>query len=236
MTLRLAAALIAPLLVTQGTFEGKLRMRNIELSIEEQGLKESWLDLAPNAAAAREGADVDSAELQMKSNVLRIETKGEGGYGLLDFGRNVMVMVDPASRIYLEFPMPAGSAAKAPSKGAPVVKPLGRTKTMNGATVTGYEVRSADQILRAWMTKDFPGLTGTFRSFAARMGDNDDPDDAAVAALMAHGFPVLLITLTEASVRYEEMVSIERAALSADLFKVPAGFTKQTMPGPPGDP
>ena len=234
MTFRLIAALLAPLLVTQGTFEGKLRMRAIDLELEESGMKESWLDVAPNVAAAREGAEVEESELSVKDNVLRFAGKTEGaGYGLLDFTRRVMVVVDPASRIYFEVPLPAAAAPATPKPGAAVVKPLGKTRTLNGVNVTGYEVRSDDQILRAWMTKDFPGLTGAFRAFAAKMGENDDPEDAAVTELMKYGFPVLMITLTDRSVRYEEMVSIERGTQSPDLFKVPAGFTKHKLPGGP---
>jgi hypothetical protein len=235
MTFRVLAAFIAPLLITQGSFEGKLRVRSIDLTLDEPGLNESWLDVAPATAAAREDADVDEAEMQIKNNVVRVENKEDDqeGYGLMDFGRHVMVMVDPAKRKYLEFPLPTGKQAAASRAGAPVVKPLGRTKTINGVNTTGYEVRSKEQILRAWMTKDFPGLTGTFRSFAIKMEDDDDPDDAAMTELMKYGFPVLIITLTDRSVRYDETVSIERATLSADLFKVPAGFTKQTIPGGP---
>jgi hypothetical protein len=198
-------------------------------------LKESWLDVTPATAAAREGADVEVVEMQLRNNIMRLEGERDGGgWGLLDFGRHVMTMIDPKTKVYFELPLPTAEAgpAAAPA-GGPVVKPLGRTKKINGVNVTGYEVRSEDQILRAWMTTDFPGLTGTFRSFAARMGENDDPEDAAVAELMKHGFPVLMITLTDRSVRYEEMMSIERATLSPDLFKVPSGFTKQKIPGGP---
>lgn len=235
MTPRLLAALLVPLLLTQGTFEGKLRMRNIDLQLDEPGLKESWLDFDPAKAAAREDADVEEAELQVKNNVLRFENKTEGeGFALIDFGKNVMVGIDPASRKYFELPLPTGSGvAIAPRPGSSAVKPLGRTRTINGVSTTGYEVRSPDQILRAWMTKDFPGLTGTFRSFAARMRQDDDPEDAAVLELMRYGFPVLMITLTDGAVRYEELVSVERGTLSSDLFKVPAGYTKQTLPGGP---
>ena len=235
MTLRLLAALLAPLLLTQGTFEGKLRMRNIDLQLDEPGLKESWLDFDPAKAAAREDAKVEEAELQLKNNVLRIENKTDGaGWGLLDFARNVVVVVDPASRKYFELPLPANAnAAAAARPGSSAVKPLNRTRTINGVSTTGYEVRSKDQILRAWMTKDFPGLTGAFRSFAARMGDNDDPDDAAAQELMRYGFPVLMITLTDGAVRYEELVSVERGPVSAELFQVPAGYAKQTIPGGP---
>ena len=235
MTSRLLAALLAPLLLTQGTFEGRLRMRTIELQLDEPDLKESWLDFDPAKAAAREDADVEEAELQLKNNVLRFENKTEGkGYGLLDFGKNVLVVISPESHKYFEMPLPAGSgAATATRPGSAAVKPLGRTRTINGLNTTGYEVRSEDRILRAWMTKDLPGLTGTFRSFAARMGDDDDPDDAAAQELMRYGFPVLMITLTDGAVRYEELVKVEGGTLSPDLFKVPAGYSKQTFPGGP---
>lgn len=236
MLLRLAC-LTAAVLVTQApTFEGTLRMRTIEVTLEEDGLKESWLTVSPTALAAREDASVDSSGVQIKGTVMRLVNKDGGeGYALLDFGRHVMVMVDPASRAYFELPLPAGAPPAATAPGRPLVKPLGQTRKINGINVTGYEVRSSDQIIRAWMTQDFPGLTGTFRTAAARMGDHDedDPEDAARSQLMGHGFPVLMITLTDRSLKIEETVSIERTALSADLFKVPAGFTRQTLPGGP---
>jgi len=233
MTLRLIAGLIAPLLLVQGTFEGKLRMRSIDLELDEPGLTESWLDVAPATAAAREDADVDIAEMQVKNNVLRLENTEEDdkGFGLVDFGRQTMTVIDPVRKMYFEVPLPAGEQTATPPAGTYTIKPLGKTKTINGMNATGYEVRAKDQIVRAWMTKDFPGLTGVFRAFASKMRGNDDPEDAAVAELMKFGFPVLIITLTDRSVRYDETVSIERATLNADLFKVPTGFTKQSIPG-----
>ena len=242
MTVRLIAALIActlsaPLLVTQASFEGKLRMRTIELQLEEAGLKESWLEVAPATLAAREDADVEEASLQIRNNVMRVENKdGTQGFALLDLGRRMMTAVDGESRSYLEFPMPAGDqmpAAGAARPALPTVKPLGQTRTMNGVKVTGYEIRSRDQIIRAWMTQDFPGLTWTFRAAAAQGEGSDDPEAAGIAQLGRYGFPILLITLTDRSVQYEETVSIERSALSPDLFKAPAGFTKRTIPGGP---
>jgi hypothetical protein len=236
MLLRLAC-LTAAVLVTQApAFEGTLRLRTIEVTLEEDGLKESWLTVSPAALAAREDASVDSSGVQIKGTVMRLANKDGGeGYGLLDFGRHVMVMVDPASRAYFEVPLPAGAPPAAGAPGRQLVKPLGQTRKINGINVTGYEVRSSDQIIRAWMTQDFPGLSGTFRTAAAQMGDHDEGDleDAAMSHLMRHGFPVLMITLTDRSLKIEETVSIERAALSADLFKVPAGFTRQTLPGGP---
>ncbi len=235
MLLRLAC-LTAAVLVTQApAFEGTMRMRTIEISLETDGLVQRWLDVAPATLAGREDADIDEATMRIKGRVLRFENQDGGeGYGLVDFSRNLMTMVDPASRLYLEFPLPAGDGAAAAGRSRPsVVKPLGRARVMNGVNVKAYEVRLDDEIMLAWMTQDFPGLTGSFRVMTERTADADDPEDAAMTELMRHGFPVLLITLTDRSVRYEEMVSIERAALSADLFKVPAGFTRQTIPGGP---
>lgn len=230
-------ALAAALLVAQGpAFEGTMKMRTIEIPLESEGLVLRWLDVAPATLAGREDADIDEATMQVKGKVLRFASPDGGeGYGLVDFGRNVMIMVDPGSRIYMEFPMPAGGAAPAgPARQqASGVKALGRARVMNGVNVKAYEIRQNDEITLAWLTQDFPGLTGTFRSMGERMSDADDAEDAAMMELMRHGFPVLLITLTDRSVRYEEMVSIDRTPLSADLFKVPAGFTKQTLPGGP---
>lgn len=239
MTVRLiAAALVLPLLVTQGSFEGKLRLRTIEMTLEEPGLKESWLDVAPGTLAAREDVKVEESAMQVKNNVMRFDNSGgEGGYALIDFGRRVILMVMSEQRLYMEMPM--GPAAPAPQdrtpRGTSVLRALGQTKKINGINVTGYEARSPDQIIRGWVTQDFPGLTGSIRAAAAQMGDRDenDPEDVAMSQLMTKGFPVLVITLTDRSLKVEETVSIERVALSADQFKVPAGFTKQTIPGGP---
>lgn len=235
MTPRLLAVLLAPLLVTQAPFEGNVRMRTIELQLEEAGLKESWLDVAPAALAAREDVTIDSSAMQVRGTVMRMVGEEGRGYMLLDFGRHAIVMVDEESRSYFELPLPAGSPAAATTTGRQVVKPLGQTRRINGINVTGYEVRSQDQIIRAWVTKDFPGLTGALRTAGAQMGDHDadDPDDVARSQLMSLGFPVLVITLTDRSLKIEETLSIERGNLGADAFKVPAGFTRRTMPGGP---
>jgi hypothetical protein len=230
------APLAAALLFAQGpAFEGTLRMRTIEIQLETDGLVERWLDVAPATLAGREDAEIDEATMRVKGKVLRLEGKdGDQGFGLLDFGRHVMTMVDPVSRMYLEFPLPAGDGGAAPGRpAASLVKPLGRARVMNGVNVKAYEIRRQDEIILAWLTQDFPGLTGSFRGMSERMADQDDADDAAMNELMRHGFPVLVITLTDRSVRYEEMVSIDRSPLSADLFRVPAGFTKHSLPGGP---
>jgi hypothetical protein len=234
MLLRFAPFAAALLLAQGPAFEGTMRMRTIEVQLDTDGLVERWLDVVPATLAGREDAEIDEATMRIKGRMLRFDNNdGGGGYGLMDFTRHTMTMVDPASRIYIEFPLPAGEGAAAGRAGPAVVKPLGRPRVLNGVNVKAYEIRREDEVIRAWMTQDFPGLTGSFRMMTERTADRDDPDDAAMTELMRHGFPVLLITLTDRSVRYEEMVSIERSPLGAELFTVPAGFTRQTLPGGP---
>lgn len=239
MTLRLIAALIActfgaPLLVTQASFEGKLRIRTIELSVEEDGPQQQLLDVPVATLAQREDADVEVGEMLIRGNVLRIEggLPGDSGYALWDVARNTMVLVQPKARSFIEFPLdqPPATAPGAPRPGAPTMRSLGQTRTINGMSATGYEVRGPDLLIRAWMTQDHPGLTWAFRRVIAQRDNPGDEEDLATEQLMRYGFPVLMLTLTRGSLRVEETVSVERTTLGAALFQVPAGFTKQTAP------
>lgn len=241
--------LAAALLVTQGpAFEGTLRLRTIELPLEQEALQVGLLDLSLAALAAREDAKVEESTLRIKNNVIHMENQdaSQKGFALLDFGRRVMVMVDSAQRMYLEFPLMGpppmqGSgapplASRTPRNAGPTPRPLG-SRTINGIAVNGYEVQSEDLLVRAWMTQAYPGLTWTFRSAAAMPGnDSGDPEDDATAALARYGYPILMFTLTPSSLRVEETRGVVRGALSADLFRVPAGFMKQSMPAMPGGP
>jgi len=230
--------LVAVLFVAQGpaSFEGTIKMRNITVSLDEPGMKASWLDVAPATLAAREDAKVEQTTMRIRNNVIRLEPRADAtdsSYGLMDLGRGVMTMIVPGERMYLEFPMPmAGGNQPAARPGAPAAKAIGQ-RTINGMQTTGYEVRTNEQIVRAWMTTDHPGLTWTFTRAATRSEDEvEDPEaDAVNAALAGHGFPVLMITLTEGSLEVAELVQVQRAPLPAAMFAVPAGFTKRAIPG-----
>lgn len=239
MTVRLIVAVIActfgaPLLVSQASFEGKLRLRTIELSVEEDGRQEQLLDVPAATLARREDAQVTEGAMMIKGSVIRMEggEQAEGGYGLWDIGRHTITMIQPSQRMYMELPLdqaPAGTPAPA-RPGAPVVKPLGQPRTINGMRTTGYEVRGADFVIRGWMTQDHPGLTGAFRRAVAERDETKDEEDLAMEQLLRHGFPVLMFTLNRGSLRIEETVSVERTTLGADLFQIPAGYTKMTIP------
>jgi hypothetical protein len=228
-----AAACVGIVLQTPAAFEGRIRMRTIELHVDEDGTEARLLDLPLATLAAREDAKVESATVMIKGSMLR--TMGgpdsDGAYGFWDMARNTMTLVQPNERSYMEVPMDAEGPRppQSPRAGGPTPKSLG-TRTINGVTATGYEIRGEDVIIRAWMTRDHPGLTWTFRSAIAHREDEEgDEEDAAMAALSRYGWPVLLYTLNRGSLRIEETTGIERSTLPADLFKVPAGFTKRNL-------
>jgi uncharacterized protein DUF4412 len=160
------------------------------------------------------------------------EDEARGAYSIWDIERDMVWLVNPADRAYLEFPLESGAAAPAPDP-ALKLRALGQTRTINGMRAAGYEVRGEDFVLRAWMTQDYPGLTWAYRKVAAPDKGEVDPLETARSLLSRHGFPVLLQTLSAGSLELEETVSVERAPLGDAPFRVPAGFKKQELPGGP---
>jgi hypothetical protein len=236
MTPRLALALFVTVFVAQApSFEGRLRMRTIQLQVEEAETN-ATLDAPTATLAAREDAQVDSATILLKSNMIRT-SRGDAdaeGYALWDLARNTMVLIQPAERAYFEVPMPASSKpARAAAPRGPAPRSLG-ARTINGMKTTGYEIRDGDVIVRGWMTTDHPGLTWAFRSAIAQPDDEGEEDfeDAATNRLSQYGFPVVLYTLRQGGLQIEEIVAVERTALGADAFKVPTGYKKKELGGP----
>lgn len=234
MFARLALASVLSLFATQApSFEGRLRMRMIHLQIEEDETN-ATLDAATQALAAREDAQVDSASILIKGNMIRTsgDAEAEGGYALWDLARNTMILVQPSERAYIEVPVPTGSkpAGAAAARG-PAPRSLG-ARTINGMKTTGYEIRDGDLIVRGWMTTDHPGLTWAFRNAIAQPDEEEeDFEDAATNRLSQYGFPVVLYRLRQGSLEVEEILAVDRSALGADQFKVPAGYKKKELGG-----
>src|SRR5688500_12882406 len=110
MNSRLSVALLVTVFAVQApSFEGRLRMRTISLQIEEDET-DATLDAATSALAAREDAEVDSATLMSRGNMVRTSRGSDAeGYGLWDLARNTMSLVQPAERAYMEVPLRAST-------------------------------------------------------------------------------------------------------------------------------
>jgi hypothetical protein len=112
------------------------------------------------------------------------------------------------------------------------VKPTGKTQTVNGMESTAYEVDTGDETLVGWVTQSEPELTTMLRQVQHRMEQMTPPAmrrrHSARTALTAKGFPVMVQTLDEDKYRVEEITTVEKKPVSADLFVVPKDFAKTT--------
>jgi hypothetical protein len=110
------------------------------------------------------------------------------------------------------------------------IKPTGATQTVNGMRVAGYEVKSGEETLVGWVTQDQPELATMLRTVQQRMEKMTPPAmrgrQSARTAIGDKGFPVRVQTLDTDHYRVEEVVTVEKKAVPADLFVLPADFTK----------
>jgi hypothetical protein len=112
------------------------------------------------------------------------------------------------------------------------VKATGKTQTVNGMQAVGYEVKTNDETLIGWVTKDEPELSKMLRTVQERMEKMTPPAmrgrQAARTSLTEKGFPVMVQTLAADHYRVEEITSVEKKPVSADLFIVPKDYAKTT--------
>jgi len=122
---------------------------------------------------------------------------------------------------------PAGGEAAAES-----LKPTGKSETINGYSASSYRVQSGEEIMLGWVTQDQPEIAKTLQTVQSRLEKMTPPSlrgrQAARNALGMKGLPLRVHTLDPVHYRVEEVVAVEKKPLAADVFSVPAGFTKQT--------
>jgi hypothetical protein len=230
----LGAALLAalPISLAAQTFQGKIRFRTVQIAVgEDDARPESLFDVAVGALMQREGAEVSEATLSISGKRLRTEGGDEarGAYSIWDIERDMVWLVNPAQRTYMEFPVESQAAAAAPD---PALKLRALGQTQRDAR---RRVRGARGGLRHPRLDDArsPRVDLGVPQGGGRDEGEVDPVEIARALLSRHGFPVLLQVLTSGSLELEETVSVERAPLGDAPFRVPAGFKKQEMPGGP---
>ncbi len=113
------------------------------------------------------------------------------------------------------------------------LRPLNKTKTIQGMEAQAYEVKGANETALGWVTKDLRGLAQTMRTWAKTMqenmppdeGEEDDPGDL----LLEQGLPLRIQTLSRKEYRLEEFLSIKQQPVEEAMFSLPAGYEKTTM-------
>lgn len=112
------------------------------------------------------------------------------------------------------------------------IKSTGKTQTVNGMEATAYEVKLDDETLVGWVTEQEPELTTMLRQVQQRMEKMTPPAmrgrHNARTALSDKGFPVMVQTIDPDTYRVEEITTVEKKPVSADLFVVPQDFQKTT--------
>ena len=112
------------------------------------------------------------------------------------------------------------------------VAPTGKTQTVNGMQASGFEVKTGDETMVGWVTQEQPDLGKLLRTVQERMEKMTPPAmrgrQSARTSLSEKGFPVMVQTLDPDHYRIEEVVTVEKKAIPADMFVVPKDFTKTT--------
>ena len=127
--------------------------------------------------------------------------------------------------------MRGGADSDAPPP-KPDVKATGATQTVNGMQTAAYEVKAGNETLVGWVTQEQPELNKMLRTVQERMEKMTPASmrgrQSARTALGEKGFPVRVQTLDSGYYRVEEVLTIEKKPVSADLFVVPKDFAKTT--------
>lgn len=127
--------------------------------------------------------------------------------------------------------MPTENDASAPPPAPVPLKALDKTQDINGMKSTAYSATEGDAAVVGWVTQDQPALGEALRQVAQRM-EQLTPANMRKAtvreSLQAKGLPVMVQTLEPERYRIEEIVKIEQKPVPADLFKLPADYTRTT--------
>lgn len=205
-------------------------------------LKPAPDDYAATEVTVEEEATVLIKGLKVRSELMGSHTSDTAWYSIVDLESGAWRAVQPSQRRYADLASGDGPADRQPpsARAAPAnrARPLGVTRTVAGMQATGYEVRSEFEITRGWVTaqQDLARLARAFQKLEAMWEESVDADQEPDAdeLLLVHGFPLLTQTLDVqddqlGAYKIEETVSVERKAMPASLFAVPAGYRKVTI-------
>ncbi|HQQ79418.1 MAG TPA: DUF4412 domain-containing protein [Thermoanaerobaculia bacterium] len=201
-------------------FEGELTMK---LTMREgNGTGKAYV----SSAGARSELDIQTAQMPFKMTTLMKASNPE-----------IMYMINDEQKSYAEIDLKKMREQTAKyrdkSKETWSVKKLGK-ETVNGYSsehvlVTRAEDAKSEQEL--WTSKDISGLS--YESMRGLMRRGNQSDEGMMKALRdagVDGFVVKMITREKgnpAPLATMELTKVERKALKAALFEIPAGYAKK---------
>ncbi len=151
--------------------------------------------------------------------------------------KRVAWVIIPHKKKYLELALANVNEAKPLSKvksnSEISLKKTGERATINGLPSERYFAKDSDGMRELWVASDFGGVRATFdelaRQIAAGM-DHADHDDDDLWRLMPDGLPIVTKKLSpREGLVLEEIKSIKRQPVNAELFDIPKGYKKAEL-------
>jgi hypothetical protein len=123
---------------------------------------------------------------------------------------------------------------------APPVEALGRTEEINGIPTNAYEAGTEEELTLGWCAEDRWGLLDTMKRLAQQAemmeGEEDGMDDESgpdLQGIVCEGkLPVRVQTFSPydfSAYTVEEILSIDTAPVSEEIFRIPEGFTEKKL-------
>jgi hypothetical protein len=175
---------------------------------------------------------------------------------IIDYGSMMLYQLDPAEKTYSEVDFnqmmagPAGQGQQAANKrqmfqkmmksmmDSIQVTPTGEHKKIAGYDCHKVNVQMMTVSSEYWVSNDVPGydeLKQITAEAAQKFKDNPVLAQMTQTDMLTKldGFPVQVISKMSNRTMTTTLQQVEQKTLSADLFKIPAGYTKVAHPGPP---
>ena len=164
---------------------------------------------------------------------------------IMDMNKNVMLIVNPKEKSYVETTLPLDMSKLVPKEAAPMlsmmkvtvkVTPNGQTKKINQWNCNGYDVdmnmMMMQMKMKAWATTEVSFDWKAFAKMYANISKMQFMDDASIAELMKiNGYQVaseMSMNVMGANMKVtSQVVEIAQKTAPAGIYSVPAGFTKK---------
>lgn len=192
------AALAMPALLEAQSFEGRIRQRQIVVSMEalypvlnlDEGAEPAEIaartfdiplaDLLALTGESEEGTvEISELTFYVGKNKMRVDTEAAlmPGYMVMDFESGALRMVMPVQKMYLEITGEDvrrlqdrfGEQLDGGEAQEAEIIPLGRTREINGMNCEAYEIRRGTTISRTWVSAELRDVVTAFVGFMERM-------------------------------------------------------------------
>lgn len=125
------------------------------------------------------------------------------------------------------------AAGETPGAEVPELKPNGKSETINGFKTEGYTYKQGEIEVEYFLAKDFPDLGETLEQLQTFQESGVNNLAGAAVALDVRslpGFPVRTVVQSGGKTIVSTVKSVDRTALPADTFQMPAGYETMNLP------